>query len=77
MNVDISSLYSPRMLVFLETDPQTNEYHQVLLTKQQYKKVSQHICELITPADVDGIEEVELNTSEETYFLPDIKDVID
>jgi len=37
----------------------------------------QHICELIKPADDEGIEEVELNTSEETYFLPDIKDVVD
>lgn len=68
--MNTSELYEQRMLVFIETSPQSNEYRQVHLNKEQFKKVSDDICVSVKPADRHGIEEVEIEESDETYFLP-------
>ena len=71
-----SEVYSTRLLVFIETHPQTNEYHQVFLDKKQFKKVSDAI--IISVKRVEGLsydEEVELFWSTESYPLPDLKEI--
>ena len=37
MKVDTHELYTIRTLIFLETEPQSNEYHQVMLDKETFK----------------------------------------
>ncbi len=64
-----------RLLVFLETDAQSNKYNQVILSPQQFKKVSDAIINSARTGDdlKPGMEEVELTTSEEEYTLPDLQ----
>lgn len=66
-------IHEQRLLVFLETDAQSNKYNQVLLNETQFKKVSDAIINSArTGEDLkEGMEEVELTTSEKEYTLSD------
>lgn len=76
LDKDEIGLYEQRLLVFLETEPQSNEYNQVYLTKEQFKKVSDSIC-VPAPQEIvrKGIEIVKVEASEEIYFLPDLQSI--
>ena len=41
--IDASELYEVRMIVMMETAPQSNVYNQVLLTREHLKKVSKAV----------------------------------
>lgn len=78
--IDHSELYSVRLLAFVETGPQSNEYHQFQFTEEQFKKVSDAIANCFTVTkeddtrdDIDTISNV--NISNETYKLPDLKQI--
>lgn len=75
MDINTNELYSTRLLIFMETDAQSNEYNQVFVNKNQFKKISDAICLDIKPADAFGIQEVEINLSNETYQLPDLQEI--
>lgn len=66
-------IYSTRLLLFLETGPQTNEYQQVLLTEDQFKAVSDTISKFVRNGERQEIVKVE--TSKEKYKLPDLKQI--
>lgn len=70
-------IHEQRLLVFLETDAQSNKYNQVLLSPEQFKKVSDAIINTKrTGEDLKPeMEEVELTTSEEEYDLPDLQSI--
>lgn len=74
MKVDTHELYTVRTLIFLETEPQSNEYHQVMLDQETFKKVTEVMSTLVKEGE---IQEVNLDLSEETYKLPDLKDIYD
>ncbi len=77
MNIDPKELYIQRMLVFLETEPQSNKYHQVMLNAEQFKKVSDAII-VSTKPDASlkpGYDMAEIEMSEEEYTLPDLQDI--
>lgn len=74
MKVDTHELYTVRTLIFLETEPQSNEYHQVMLDQETFKKITEVMSTLVKDGD---IQEVNLDLSEETYKLPDLKDIYD
>lgn len=64
-------IYETRLLVFMETDPQSNRYCQVLLNPDEFKKLS---LSLGTTIGKDGDEDiVELKLSEVEYKLPDLQ----
>lgn len=68
----LKELSVSRLLVFLETEPQSNKYRQVILTPEQFKKMSDVICEVV---DKKGDEEtVSINMSIGTYLLPDLNE---
>jgi hypothetical protein len=68
-----SEIYGLRLLVFMEAEPNSNLYHQVLLSPEEFKKVSLSIG-VETGAEVrPGVKEVATTTSEEVYTLPDLK----
>lgn len=74
MKIDTHELYTIRTLIFLETKPQSNEYHQVMLDQETFKKVTEVMSTLVKEGD---IQEVSLDLSEETYKLPDLQDIYD
>lgn len=74
MKVDTHELYTVRTLIFLETEPQSNEYHQVMLDQETFKKITEVMSTLVKDGD---IQEVNLDLSEETYKLPDLQDIYD
>lgn len=73
-NMNIQELYIIRTLIFLETEPQSNEYHQVMLDQETFKKVTEVMSTLVKDGEV---QEVNLDLSEETYKLPDLQDIYD
>ena len=77
-----SELFSQRCLVFLETEPQSNKYSQVILSQEQFKKISDAIISTFVPEEhpeleegtlAPGMEIVNIELSEEEYELPDLK----
>lgn len=62
--IDISSLYVPRMILLHEVEPQSNIYHQITLTKDQFDAIAGFIAELLE--DDDGMVAVHLDT--ETHY---------
>jgi hypothetical protein len=69
-------LFNIRMLIFFEASPQSNKYNQVLLTPEQFKKVSKTI-EDIFPSEPAGEKvNVSIETSTEVYTLPDLKETL-
>lgn len=74
MKVDTHELYTIRTLIFLETEPQSNKYHQVMLDQETFKKVTEVMSTLVKEGE---IQEVNLDLSEETYKLPDLQDIYD
>lgn len=59
-----------RLLVFLETGPQTNKYQQILLNAEEFNRVSQSIGKVTHK--VGTMEHIELHLSEQVYELPDL-----
>lgn len=74
-NLDYEELYGVRLLVFQETEPQSNKYRQVLLDKEQFKKVSFDTSKLTGKKIMDNIDECTVMLSDEIYTLPDLKEI--
>lgn len=82
--IDYSELYGQRILVFFENEPQSNKYHQVLLTPDMYRAMTATICKkrgetFTLERNNEGrfepkIEQMEIKTSEEEYSLPDLSE---
>lgn len=73
--IDLDDLYVTRLLVFLETAPQTNRYYQIVLDKDQFKGVSKAVGSVFGEVKTaDDKYEMRLNLSEESYALPDLKE---
>ncbi len=73
-------LYNIRMLMFMETSPQSNKYRQILLTDSQYRKISKtledsHPSVHKDPTRPDHVD-VELTLSDNTYTLPDLNETL-
>lgn len=70
-------IHEQRLLVFLETEAQSNKYNQVLLDEKQFKQVSDAIIkESRVGEDLKpDMEEVRLETSQEEYSLPDLQSI--
>ena len=74
MEIDHFDIYGTRMLIFIETEPQSNKYNQVLLNAEEFKKASLAIGKVIEK-DNDGDDKVEFSFSKEEYILPDLKEI--
>lgn len=75
ISIDPMELNKTRLLLFFEVEPHSNQYNQVLLTAEQFKKVSDDIV-IIKGRYPNGNEMVELETSTYTYTLPDLPETI-
>lgn len=72
MQIDKYTLYGTRLLVFHEDSPQSNQYRQVCLSPEHFKKVSDAVC---GSEATDGEEEVEITMSVDRYKLPDLMEI--
>jgi len=73
-SIDTAELNNKRLLVFIESDKFPNEYHQVIFSKEHFKKVSDVVSEGLiksTEGMRDGFEQIEMQVSEKMYRLPD------
>lgn len=78
--MDTDSLYELRMLVFLENEPQSNKYSQVILNNEQFKKLSDCIAEIMggnvkNDSLRNNYVETDITLSEENYWLPDLQSI--
>lgn len=60
-------IYNLRVLLFIEAEPLTNRYYQILLNRDQFKKVSDAL-------PYDQVKQA-LLVSDEEYKLPDLKQI--
>lgn len=74
-HIDKYDLYKTRLLVFLEEDPQSNKYRQIILTAEQFKNMSDAVCTVESRIGDD--EEVTMRLSDEIYTLPDLPETED
>jgi hypothetical protein len=66
-----------RLLVFLENEPQSNKYNQVILSPEQFKIISKNTGRKVE-SDVelkDGFEMYETKLSDDDYILPDLQSI--
>lgn len=63
----LDDLYTLRLIVFLEDQPLSNKYRQVLLTPEQFKVVSLSLGKL--PQVLDHL-------SSAVYELPDVQQIV-
>lgn len=71
--IDSHELWVTRLLVFLETSPQSDTYHQVILNPEQFKAVSDAIAEVLSTQG--DMETINIELSAETYKLPDLQEI--
>jgi len=70
-----SEIYSTRLLIFMETEPQSNKYNQIIFTPEQFKEISLKLSNLFPYRGKKGnLELFEIKESEEEYTLPDLKE---
>ena len=69
----MDELYERRLLVFLETEPQSNKYNQIFLTPEQFKIISSNTGTKIS----NNLEYEEYSTllSTTEYLLPDLQSI--
>lgn len=71
----VNGVYGTRLLIFLETKPQSNQYHQILLNEEEFKKVSMTLGKNTGAKDTNGNDIIELYHSKEIYPLPDLEEI--
>lgn len=64
-----------RVLVFVEIESNTNKYHQIYLTRNQYKDLTSVIGVLTDQKDEYGDSIMQTVESEDIYDLPDLRHV--
>lgn len=70
IKANLDDLTIMRLLLFLETGPQTNHYQQVILTAEEFKQMS---MQLGTVTATNGTkQDVTIALSDEVYPLPDL-----
>ena len=67
-----SEVFNTRLLVFLEDRPQSNEYRQIFLNAEEFKKMSSSIGKVVGK-EPNGNDTVEFRYSDEIYSLPDLR----
>ncbi len=73
MSTDLEqAMYGTRLLFFLEDAPQSNRYRQIILTEEEFKNASMTIGKVVSQEGVD--QTVQIQMSEETYPLPDLRE---
>lgn len=66
-----AGIYETRLLIFLETSPQSNKYCQVILSKREFKKTSLTLGKIV---DKKGKQEkVTITLSQKEFTLPDLQ----
>lgn len=70
----LQAIYGVRLLVFIETNPQTNKYHQVLLNPEEFKRVS-FAFGTKRVAGKAGLLRTKIETGNVEYNLPDLQEI--
>lgn len=74
MELDYSSIYEQRMLIFIETEPQSNKYKQLILNPKEFKNISDALGKVVGEVNIDEKTAVgNYVESEEEYELPDLQ----
>lgn len=77
----LNEVYKIRMIVLLETNPQSNKYHQIMLDKKQFGSVSKVIADSFPKEEGHKCDNphcagVEIKYSDKEVVLPDnIQDI--
>lgn len=72
--INIEDLYNIRMIVLIECEPQSNQYHQVRLTKEQFIHVSDAIAECFEGTEdsvtfrIDDVTHIRLPDNIQDYY---------
>lgn len=70
----MSQLYHVRMLIFVEEEPQSNKYRQVILSPEQLRAVSDAIAVNKQAFNNGKQRSIEVQLSDQVFKLPDLQD---
>ncbi len=71
-----NSLHVVRFLMFMETEPFSNKYYQIILDGAQFKKMSDALASVsISKKNEEGQWVHSTKTSTEEYPLPDLREI--
>ena len=76
--IDPTELYGTRLLLFIETEPQSNKYRQIKLGPEEFKKVSGSFgLPTNKKINISGhmVDEIDVAMSDEIYDLPDLQEI--
>jgi hypothetical protein len=68
LKIDTSDLYETRLILLLETYPQSNKYNRVVLSKEEFKNISLQLGKTVYDGDIQSVN-IELYDVE--YELPE------
>lgn len=69
---DPATLYEKRLLLFLETEPQSNVYNQVLVNSEQLNRISDNIGVVEKSPEKNELYVFNIDLSRKAYLLPDL-----
>lgn len=78
MDIDPTEIYGTRLLLFMENEPQSNKYRQIILGPEEFKRVSGSFGKQTgKKIKVMGhkVDEIDVAMSDEIYDLPDLKEI--
>jgi len=73
IKVDASELYQVRMIILLETSPQSNKYEQMIFTNKQYSDITKFIHENVYTKTGEWCQ---MKTLNKEIVLPDLQECI-
>ena len=73
IKVDASELYQVRMIILLETSPQSNKYEQMIFTNKQYSDITKFIHENVYTQNGEW---TQMKTLNKEIVLPDLQECI-
>ena len=76
--IDAFEIYGTRLLLFMETEPQSNKYRQILPNLEEFKRISSSFGTLTgKKIEIEGcdVDELKVKLSDDIYNLPDLKEI--
>lgn len=70
IEISTTPFYELRIVVFMETAPQSNTYKQILLDQDQFGKMSQHLGKVITVPDAppETVQSYSIDFDEDNHY---------
>lgn len=74
-HISMEELYTTRLILLMETEPQSNEYRQVRLNEEQFRKMSDALADTFRDRSIP-VSKAQAAIHGQPFFLPMGDDII-